>query len=119
MKAGQEVMGARLSQYEEKLRGLNSYIKELQTMTGKHDTESVHFEEDLIEAEHNIKYYESEIARIKGETGTVHSTQQKPAKRGVAALVFSSIGLVVGGLLGFNLKHRRGDKEGTEQKREQ
>lgn len=54
-----------LESYEAQLRSLNSYIKELNDKTAAHGTEKAHFEVDLMEAEHNIKYYEGEIARIR------------------------------------------------------
>ncbi|HYH87494.1 MAG TPA: DUF1508 domain-containing protein [Pyrinomonadaceae bacterium] len=51
---------------EDKLKGLNAYIKELKDKAAKHGTQSEHYEEDLMEAEHNLKYYEGEMARLKG-----------------------------------------------------
>ena len=66
MEASHEMLEAKLKNYEEKLRGFNSYIKELKEMTAQHGTQKEHFAEDLMEAHHNIEYYEDEIARIKG-----------------------------------------------------
>jgi uncharacterized protein len=65
MKADHEILEAELKDYEEQLRGLHSYVKELKDKTVKHSTQKEQFEEDLVEAENNIKYYEGEIARIK------------------------------------------------------
>lgn len=65
MNANREMFEDQLESYEAQLRSLNSYIKELNDKTAKHDTEKAHFEQDLMEAEHNVKYYEGEIARIR------------------------------------------------------
>ena len=67
MQPDHDTLEAQLKEYEEELRGLNSYVKELACMTAEHGTDREHYEVDLIEAEHNIKYYEDEIARIKDE----------------------------------------------------
>jgi uncharacterized protein YegP (UPF0339 family) len=65
MKADHETLEDRLRNYEEELRGSRSYVKELKDRTAEHGTQSEHFAVDLAEAEHNIKYYEGEIAQIK------------------------------------------------------
>lgn len=59
-----EMLEDQLESYREKLKSLNSYAKELNDMIAKHGTDRAHFEEDLVEAEHNVKYYEGEMARI-------------------------------------------------------
>lgn len=64
MKASNEMLQEQLKDYEGQFRGLNAYLKELKARVAEHDTPSEHFETDLREAEHNIKYYEGEIARI-------------------------------------------------------
>lgn len=68
MKADQEMFEDQLKDYEEQLRGLNFYIKELEVKTAELGTPREHFEEELVEAEHNVKYYEGEIARIRETT---------------------------------------------------
>ncbi len=65
MKVDQEKLEEKLKGYEAQLREVNSYIKELKDKTAEHGTEKEHFEGDLMEAEHNIKYCEGEIALIK------------------------------------------------------
>ena len=65
MKADNEMFKVKLKNYEEQLRGLNSYIKELKDRTAEHGTQKELYEEDLLEAEHNVKYYEDELAHIK------------------------------------------------------
>jgi uncharacterized protein len=66
VKSDHEMSAEQLKDYEEQLRGLNSYVRELKDKTDEHGTERAHFEVDLMEAEHNIKYYEDEIARLSG-----------------------------------------------------
>jgi uncharacterized protein len=65
MKANHEMLEELSKDYEGQLRGLKSYVKELKDKTAEHGTQREHFEEDLMEAEHNIKHYEAEIARIR------------------------------------------------------
>lgn len=65
MKADQRSIEEQLQDYEGQLRGLTSYVKELKDKIAEHGTEQEHFEADLIEAEHNIKYYEGVIAQTR------------------------------------------------------
>jgi len=65
MKADYEELEGKLKEYEGQLREANCYIKELKDKTAEYGTQKEHFEADLTEAEHNIKYYEGEIALIK------------------------------------------------------
>ena len=69
MKPHHETTEEQLQDFERELRSLNSYVKELKAKTAEHGTACEHFEGDLMEAEHNIKFYEAEIARIKGQIG--------------------------------------------------
>jgi len=65
MKANHETLEEQLKDYEGQLKGLTSYVKELKDKSAQHGTQKEHFEGDLTEAEHNIKYYEDEIARLR------------------------------------------------------
>ena len=67
MRPDHESLEDQLTNYEGQLKGLNSYVKELKDRTAEHGTAEEHYESDLSEAEHNIKFYEGEIARVKGE----------------------------------------------------
>lgn len=80
MKPDRDALEAQLQDYEGQLRGLNSYIKELKGKAAEHGTDAEHYESDLAEAEHNITYYEGEIARLKGEI--------ESAPEGAAFLVY-------------------------------
>jgi hypothetical protein len=121
MKPDRATLERQLHTNEQKLQGLKSYLKELRAMTVKHDTDKEHFGEDLVEAEHNITYYEGEITRIKrelgkspksgsGSTGS-DSILPKTPKQGVSSLLFSSIGFVAGAIFGVTMKSRRQDKD--------
>jgi uncharacterized protein YegP (UPF0339 family) len=84
MEADHAMLEAQLREYEGQLRSLTSYIKELKDRTAEHGTEKEHFEVDMTEAEHNIKYYEDEIARIRkligeGSDGTAYSVYRDAA----------------------------------------
>ena len=84
MEPSHETLEEQLKDYEGQLRGFNSYVKELKDKTAEHGTEQEHFEVDLMEAEHNVKYYEGEVARIrelieKGPDGVAYSVYQDAA----------------------------------------
>jgi hypothetical protein len=118
MKANREILEDHLERYEKQLASLNSYIKELKDMTARHSTEKEHFGEDLMEAEHNVKYYEDEIARIKKEIknlpygqGRKDSILPRTAKQCINSAIISSISFVAGAVLGSRLKSRKGGKE--------
>lgn len=116
-----EMMEDRLEDFEMQLRGLNSFLKELKDRTAEHATDKEHFEEDLLEAEHNVKYYESEIARLKKELGGSYkgadtrtvpdSVLPRTAKQGIGSFVLSSISFISGAVLGSKLKARQGSKD--------
>jgi hypothetical protein len=118
MKSDREILEEQLENYEERLKSASSYVRELKSVTAKLGTPSEQFEDDLIEAEHNIGFYEGEIAEIKKElggsatpaptqpgVGTILSQIPKP---GISALFFSAIGLIAGVILGSRLNSRRG-----------
>ena len=65
MSDNRETLEDQLEKYEAQLRGLNSYIKELNDRTAEHGTDREHFEGDLVGAQHNINYYQGEVARIR------------------------------------------------------
>lgn len=116
MKDDREMLEDQLSQYESRLRGLKSFVKELQARTAEHGTDGEHFEMDLLEAEHNIKYYEEAIAHLKGETGKPAKSERpqsepdtilpRTAKQCISSFVFSSVSFVAGAILGSKLKSR-------------
>lgn len=121
MKATKEILEDELENYEEELKGLSSFLQELKTTTAKLATDPEQYEEDLWTAEHNIKFYQGEISRIKKELG--ESPKPEPPKsgpgsilpqtkqQGIAPLIFSSIGFVIGALFGSRLKSRQQDKD--------
>jgi peptidoglycan hydrolase CwlO-like protein len=116
MKISSEELGDRLENYEDELKGFRSYVQELQTMTAKLGTDKEQFEIDLLEAQHNIKFYEGEIAEIKdargksAKGGGQHrggaATADGPGK-GITSVIFSSIGFIVGAIFGSRLKSRK------------
>lgn len=65
MKASQEMLEEQLKNYEGQLRELSSFLKELKDRVAEYSTPGEHFETDLRETEHNIKYYEGEVARVR------------------------------------------------------
>jgi hypothetical protein len=134
MKTSGEMLADKLEDYEEQLKGLNSYLKELKDVTAKCGTDSVQFEEDLMEAEHNVEYYAGEVTRIKEELGQppappqTHAPKATPAptgtdtilprtpKQGIGSLIISSISFIAGAVLGSKLKSRSANKDEPEKK---
>lgn len=114
MKSNRAVLEDELENYEEELRSVDSYAAELKATTARLGTDPSQFQEDLMEAEHNIKFYQGEIALIKKALGatprpkpTPGPVESHPAKPGVAAVIASSISFIVGALLGSKLKSRK------------
>src|SRR5215213_8149120 len=117
MKAKRDVLEDQLQEYEQQVRGLKAYVKELTDQAARHGTEKSEYEMDVIEAEHNVKFYEAEIARIRKELGGVRSPHAgtilpRTARQGIGSFVFTAIGFVTGVFLGSQLKS--GSKERRE-----
>lgn len=101
MKVTRQMLEGQLENNEQKLKGLRSSLTELNAMTANHATDKEHFQQDLMEAEHNISFYEGEVARLKQEIGklpkegrpTADNILPHTAKQGIGPLLFSSIGL--------------------------
>jgi hypothetical protein len=116
MKTSREMLEQRLESYSEKLRGLHSYIKELNDMTAKHGTDRDQFERDLGEAEQDVLYYETEIGLIENELAQlpepVHaksmadSVLPRTARQGAGFFIMSAIGFVAGALIASVLQSR-------------
>jgi hypothetical protein len=127
MKMNSRMLEAQLVSYEEKLRGFKSYLKELKDRTAEHGTAKEEFEADLMETEHNIKYYESAIAEIKGQLGkgiksedieTLDTILPRTIKQGVGSFILSSVSFVAGALLASRLSSARGGKDRRDEKEE-
>ncbi|HEX8921879.1 MAG TPA: hypothetical protein VF766_10405 [Pyrinomonadaceae bacterium] len=121
MKVNREILEDQLDRNEAQLKSLTSFLKELNDRVAEHGTDKAQVEEDLHEAEHNIKYYESEIAQIKKELGgksdkgsspqkTPDSVLPRTAKQGLGSLILSSISFVAGALFGSKLKAKQAGK---------
>jgi chromosome segregation ATPase len=119
MKTRYEILNQQLDDDAEDLRGLKSYITELNTMTAKYGTDKAQYEEDLQQAEHNVKYYEAEMGQLKKELGSLPKAErpglgtsrphtQKPP---LSPFIISSISFAAGALLGSRLKCRRRGKD--------
>lgn len=125
MKANREMLEDQLERHESQLKSRNSFLKELKHMTDRHDTEEEHFSEDLMEAEHDLKYHEDEIARIKKEIknlpygqGQKDSILPRTAKQGIGSAILSSISFVAGAILGSRLMSKKARKETPGETRE-
>lgn len=118
MKNHREILEDQLDGYSTKLQSTKAYITELTKTTAKHGTDRAHFDEDLVEAEHNAKYYQGEVERLKKEIAASPTAKpgsgSKPghiSKPGLLALALSPIGFLVGALLGARLKAGRDTKD--------
>lgn len=117
MEDSREIMEEQLETTEQKLRETTSFLKELKARTAEYGTDEEHYGHDMVEAEHNVKYYESEVARIKkalgsssqGTGGQAGASALLPQtmKQGIGSFIIASLSFVGGALLGANLKSRR------------
>lgn len=110
MKVKRDVLEDHLQEYEREVVGLRSYIQELKGQTDKHGTERSEYETDLIEAEHNVKFYDAEIARIKQELRDGRFLP-RAAKQGIGFFVSTAVGFIAGVFLGSQLKAGRKDSQ--------
>lgn len=120
MNETRDALEDRLQDYEARLGGLKSFVKELNDRAAEHGTDREHFAEDLLEAEHNVSFYESEVTRLRAEIKNLGGGGSKPgrkgtglgpaikSKKGVGALVVAAL---AGVLVAFGLKSRRGGKD--------
>ena len=119
MKAIHELLEERAEEYEAKLKELKSFLGELNRTTEQHGTDRAHLEEDLWETEHNISYYESEIARLREEAGHLNQADSgapedgadsilpHTAKQGISTAIIASVSFIIGALVGSRLKSRK------------
>jgi hypothetical protein len=118
MKVKRDVLEGQLQVYERQVKELNSYIRELTDQAAKHGTEKSEYEMDLIEAEHNIKFYDGEIARIRKELGggsrgaspQAGTILPRTARQGIGSFVFTAIGFIAGVFLGSQRKSESKDR---------
>jgi septal ring factor EnvC (AmiA/AmiB activator) len=114
MKSNRAVLEAELENYEERLKSVSSYAAELKATIARLGTDPTQVEEDLMEAEHNIKFYQGEIALIKKALGATPSPKPSPGpvlselqKPGIGSVIASSITFIVGALIGSKLSSRK------------
>jgi hypothetical protein len=119
MSASRKQLEDQLEEYEEKLGGFNSYIRELKARVEEHGTDRALYETDLFEAEHNVAFYEGEIARLKGALGragggppfrgVIGGALPQTVNQGVGTLLLSTLCFAAGVLVGSRLLSNRGD----------
>ena len=54
-------MKTQRTNYEERVRGLKSYVRELTDMAARHGTDHEHVEEDLAKARADLEFYECQV----------------------------------------------------------
>lgn len=120
MTTSRELLEGQLERYEDKLKGLKAYVQELKsTAAAPGGVEEGHFESHLMEAEHNIDFYESGIERIKGELRNAPGPDgprrglgailPPAATEGAGPFIILGVGIAVGILLG-SVMSGRGDR---------
>ena len=111
MKTPLSILEEQLEDYSSQSSRLTAYIAELKRTTDQYDTERVHFEDDLMEAEHNLTFYTAEIARIKKEISDSTTPRLgNIARPGVLSLVLTPISFIAGALLGSKLSRGRSSR---------
>lgn len=110
-----------LDEYQTQLKGLKSYLRELNEVVSKNGTEKDQYETDVLEAENNVQYYEAEIEHIEQELKGAARPQSvraaavgmlpQTATQGAGTLLFSSLTFLAGLLIGSRLLSGRRGKE--------
>ena len=72
-----DIIKSQQTNFEEKVRGLKCYVKELTDMAALHGTDVTNFEEDLSKARANLEFYEGQMGHL---ADTLHN---HPAARRV------------------------------------
>ena len=110
MNATREMLEVSLQDYQRQLGSLNSYLGALKERVEQHGTSPELFEEDLLEAEHNVEYYEAEVARLTKELGRTENAAEQAQgllarvpKPDGNALILASITFAAGILVGFSI----------------
>ena len=124
MNESRDTLEDRLQDYEARLGGLKSFVKELNDRAAEHGTAREHLEEDLFEAEHNVKHYEEGVAQLKAQIaklGDVPNPGRRgtggggggvgPALKSKKGIGIVMIGLGAAALAALGLKSRRGGKD--------
>lgn len=120
METNREMLEEQLEDFEEQHRGLHAYVKELKEMAAKHGTEEIQFADDLMEAEHNVKYFHDEIARVKRELANCDEPRKKgeaecglspTARQGLTSAAIAAVSFAAGALVGSKLKPRGGRED--------
>lgn len=107
------------SEYQTRLSGLRSYVEELREMASRHGTDESLLQEDLHEAEHNVSFYEAQLARVRKELRSAPSGGGWPdeggsllslvGKQGVGAVALVSLGFAAGVVVGRLLYPRKAE----------
>jgi len=121
MKPNKDMLEDQLESHERHLRRLSSYLQELKTTTANCGTAPEQYEQDQIETENNIKFYQAAIFGAKAKIGELAEPEPaksgpgsilpQTAKQGIGSAVFSSITFIAGALLGSRLKSRKSSKD--------
>ena len=53
-----DILKSQRAKYEERARGLKSYVKELTETAARHGTDEAHYEDELTKARSDIEFYE-------------------------------------------------------------
>ena len=64
-----EILRAQRARFEERVRGLKSYVKELTDTAERHGTDREHIEEDLLKARGDIEFYEVQAGQLADTLG--------------------------------------------------
>lgn len=64
MTAQLDALARAKAEYEEKLRGLKAYARELKDMAAKHGTDEEHYGDALTRCGHDADYYEQALAEL-------------------------------------------------------
>ena len=114
MNARSSLAERELAEFEEKLQNLRSYISSLKERAKHHGTDEEHFDDDLMKAENDASYYESEIENLRRSAGITAPPPPKPplmaglpVKTDRDSLIQTGLAAVIGLCLGLLFRQRR------------
>ena len=64
-----EILKAQRAKFEERVRGLKSYLKELSETASRHGTDAEHYEDDLTKVRSDIEFYERQAEQCAETLG--------------------------------------------------
>lgn len=115
MNANSTLAERELAEFEEKLQNLRSYISAIKERARNHGTDYEHYDDDLMKAENDARYYESEIETLRRSAAGITEPppprapllSSLPVKTDRDSLIQTGLAALAGLCLGLLVRSRR------------